>query len=141
MNKFKVGDDVRVKEGLIIGETYGETLLLKGMVDKKPYESKIIAVMKENLGFAYRLENLYWYSEEMIELFKTTHKTPHQELLDLGWVEIETGGTLAYVLNADGSLHPEIIELSLEGKSFYTTLRIINLQLAKILVRYLEELE
>lgn len=70
------------------------------------------------------------------------YKTPHQELLDLGWVALnKANGVLTYLLNADGSLHPEIIELSFEGKRYYTTLRIIDLQLAKILVRYLEELE
>ena len=112
--------------------------------DKVWYEGKVFEIdaVDEILEgqFLYYFDNGYDY-EGHEGIYLKPYKTPHQELLDLGWVVLnKANGVLTYLLNADGSLHPEIIELSLEGKRYYTTLRIIDLQLAKILVRYLEEL-
>ena len=121
MNKFKVGD--KVKE---IGSNEIKEIDLVSSFD----DGTIVYVLK--------FDDSEMYYEDELELYKT----PHQELLDLGWVALnKANGVLTYLLNVDGSLHPEIIELSLEGKRYYTTLRIIDLQLAKLLVRYLEELE
>lgn len=120
MSKFKVGDKVWCN---------GDVRIIK-RVDK--WENG-------EYGYYFNIHDgmLEYNTADDLELYKT----PHKRLLELGWGLVEHNeNVITYLLNADGSLHPEIIELSSEGKRYYTTLRIIDLQLAEVLVDYLKEL-
>ena len=118
MSKFKVGDKV----------------IYNGVHDEI---DEIVYVGGKFFGYDLIINNIWPVKEKYLQ----PYKTPHERLVKLGWVALNaSNGVLTYLLNADGSLHPERIELSLEGKRYYTSLRVIDLELAEILVDYLKEL-
>lgn len=59
--KFKVGDKVRLKKGLVVGNIYGKMMFLSGM----EFTGK--AEVKENTLYGNYLINNFWYSSEMLE--------------------------------------------------------------------------
>ena len=121
MSKFKVGDKVWCN---------GDVKIIKRVDEWEDGE----------YGYYFNVDDdlLDFWREEDLELYKT----PHERLLELGWVSLnKANGVSTYLLNVDGRPDPEIIELYTEEKRYYTTLRIIDLELAEILVDYLEELE
>jgi len=66
-----------------------------------------------------------------------TKKTPHEKLLDLGWYCIEDyGHAMVYGWDKDNESR---LVVHKQAKWFYAKCR-IDLELAKILVEYLEEL-
>lgn len=123
MNKFKVGDKVNY-----YNKTYKVTDVYGG--DDSLYDIKS--------------DNKITYNDFYIEVeekYLKHYKTPHQELLDLGW-ELEED-SLEYAVYQVGSNYITIDKLNKEyDHSFdrrYSSF--IDLQLARILVRYLKELE
>ena len=73
------------------------------------------------------------YLGEIIEVVKT----PHQELLDLGWVIDKDDKNETHIFYYKNK---RIIRINRINKTCLTAIN-VDLQLAKILVRYLEELE
>ena len=121
MSKFKVGDKV----------------IYNGVHVEIDEIDEIVYVGGKSFGYDLIINNIWPVKEKYLQ----PYKTPHERLLELGWVALnETGRTLTYLLNVDGSLHTQRIELSHEGKRFYTTLRVVDLELAEIIVDYLKEL-
>lgn len=121
MSKFKVGDKVWCDGDIRIIKRVDEW-------DKGEY------------GYYFNIDDelLNYYEEEDLELYKT----PHERLVELGWVLFSTVGKVyTYILVGSGNVYPEKIEIAFKGERYYTTLRIIDLELAEILVDYLKELE
>ena len=116
MSKFKVGD--KVKNGRYEG-------VITNVKTKTTY-----TMTTEREG-AY--SNL---SDKDLKLLKP-YKTPHQELLDLGWVidEDDKNETRIFYYK-----NKRVIRINRINKTCLTAIN-VDLQLAKILVRYLEELE
>ena len=120
MSKFKVGDKVWFN---------GDVGIIK-RVDK--WEN-------DEYGYYFNIndEALNYYTEDELELYKT----PHERLLELGWVLFSTiGEVYTYILVGSGNIQPEKIEIAFTGERYFTTLRVIDLELAEILVDYLKEL-
>lgn len=65
-HKFKVGDKVKVKNGLINGEEYGGIHYFNQMASKDTYNICIV----DNDGDCKLDGNKFWYSEEMLEEVK-----------------------------------------------------------------------
>ena len=65
MNKFKVGDKVRVIDDLEVGKEYGEVRFLSGMEDLKGRELTIYYISEEG-DYTFDEAN-YYCSEEMLE--------------------------------------------------------------------------
>ena len=116
MSKFKVGEEIIHK---------GDKRIIK-------------TIEKRNNMFVYTFigNSLYWAYESDI------FKTPHQELLDLGWELSKVDNRYIEYINEEGDyLIIDKIEKTYYNLSSYYRPFDINLELAKILVRYLEELE
>lgn len=80
--KYKVGDKVRLRDDLEIGEIYGSITFLEGMENVK---DKILTIAdcysKEGSNFCKSVENTFWYSEEMFEeVIMTNFERVKQEL-------------------------------------------------------------
>lgn len=70
--KFKVGDKVRVREDLVIGDCYGKERFVDGM---KEYKGQIFTI-KEIYGGVYIFEkNLFNWTDEMLEKVKKEKET------------------------------------------------------------------
>lgn len=66
MEMFKIGDKVKLKDGLIIGNRYGGTLLYRGM--KQWFDEHKTAVVTDTSMRAARFsDDGYYYSFEMLE--------------------------------------------------------------------------
>lgn len=66
METFKIGDKVKLKDGLIIGNRYGDTLLYRGM--KQWFDGHKTAVVTDTIMRAARFsDDGYYYSFEMLE--------------------------------------------------------------------------
>lgn len=66
METFKIGDKVKLKDGLIIGNRYGGTLLYRGM--KQWFDGHKTAVVTDTSMRAARFsDDGYYYSFEMLE--------------------------------------------------------------------------
>ena len=65
MNKFKVGDKVRLRNDLEVGKEYGGLDFVSGMEFLQGKEATIDGISKQG---NYTLEeSCYFYSEEMLE--------------------------------------------------------------------------
>lgn len=87
--KFKVGDKVRVREDLVIGNCYGKERFVDGM---KEYKGQIFTI-KKNYGGVYIFEkNLFNWTDEMLEKVKkkkeTQEKTFREVIADIKEGEI-----------------------------------------------------
>ena len=65
MKKFKIGDKVRLRNNLEVGEDYGGIIFVSGMEDSKGMELTIDDIT--SLGNYTVKESGYFYSEEMLE--------------------------------------------------------------------------
>ena len=65
MNKFKVGDKVRLREDLEVGKEYGRVRFLSGMEDIKGKELTIYYISEDG-DYTFDEAN-YYCSEEMLE--------------------------------------------------------------------------
>lgn len=79
MAKFKVGDKVRLKKGLVAGRFYGGVLLSQGMKESAEAYGGIHEVMEIKITKAsttYYLDHTfsYTYGEEMLELVEEEEK-------------------------------------------------------------------
>lgn len=119
MSRFKVGDKV----------------WLNG--DIETVESVVVLYDGSCYGYFLKDYNDYVFEGNELELYKT----PHERLLELGWVLFSTiGEVYTYILVGSGNIQPEKIEIAFTGERYFTTLRVIDLELAEILVDYLKEL-
>ena len=119
MSRFKVGDKV----------------WLNG--DIETVESVVVLYDGSCYGYFLKDYNDYVFEDNELELYKT----PHERLLELGWVLFSTiGEVYTYILVGSGNIQPEKIEIAFTGERYFTTLRVIDLELAEILVDYLKEL-
>lgn len=64
-SKYKVGDRVKIREGLEDGELYGNVVFVYGM--KKHKEVTISRIESNDEGIIYVSDNNYYYTDEMIE--------------------------------------------------------------------------
>ena len=65
MNKFKIGDKVRLRNNLEVGEDYGEITFLRDMKDLQGKELTIDRISQQ--GNYILKEGRFYYSEEMLE--------------------------------------------------------------------------
>ena len=70
MNKFKVGDKVRLRDDLKVGRDYGEITFLRDMKDLQGKELIIDNISRQ--GNYILKEGRYYYSEEMLEKVNDT---------------------------------------------------------------------
>lgn len=119
MSKFKVGD--KVKE---IGNNEIKEIGLVSSFDDG------------TIGYVLKFDDSEMYYEEELELYKT----PHQELLDLGWeLKRKFPNEIQYIKEKT------FLDFCLKERTYkfednYKYIK-VDLKLAKILTRYLEELE
>ena len=67
MNKFKVGDKVKVRDDLRVGRYYGE---LDFLIEMENLKGKELTIDSISIGGNYAFkESDYYYSEEMLEEF------------------------------------------------------------------------
>ena len=118
MNKYKVGDKV----------------IYNGVHDEI---DEIVYVGGKFFGYDLIINNIWPVKEKYLQ----PYKTPHQELLDLGFNFWNNSNGLQYDRKEIGIL------IDKETKTYKVYWVVddmafsVDLQLAKILVRYLEELE
>ena len=70
MNKFKVGDKVKLRDDLEVGEDYGEITFLRDMKDLQGKELTIDRISQQ--GNYILKEGRFYYSEEMLEKVNDT---------------------------------------------------------------------
>ena len=70
MNKFKIGDKVRLRDDLEVGKDYGEIKFVSSMENLKGKELTIDDIT--SLGNYTFEESCYFYSEEMLEKIDDT---------------------------------------------------------------------
>ena len=70
MNKFKVGDKVKLRDDLEVGRDYGEITFLRDMKDLQGKELTIDRISRQ--GNYILKEGRYYYSEEMLEKVNDT---------------------------------------------------------------------
>lgn len=70
MNKFKVGDKVRLRDDLKVGRDYGEITFLRDMKDLQGKELIIDNISRQ--GNYILKEGRFYYSEEMLEKVNDT---------------------------------------------------------------------
>ena len=70
MNKFKVGDKVKLRDDLEVGRDYGEITFLRDMKDLQGKELTIDRISQQ--GNYILKEGRYYYSEEMLEKVNDT---------------------------------------------------------------------
>ena len=70
MNKFKIGDKVRLRDDLEVGEDYGEITFLRDMKDLQGKELTIDRISRQ--GNYILKEGRFYYSEEMLEKVNDT---------------------------------------------------------------------
>ena len=70
MNKFKIGDKVRLRDDLEVGEDYGEITFLRDMKDLQGKELTIDRISQQ--GNYILKEGRFYYSEEMLEKITDT---------------------------------------------------------------------
>lgn len=70
--KFKVGDKVRVREDLVIGNCYGKERFVDGM---KEYKGQIFTIKKIYGGVYIFEKNLFNWTDEMLEKVKKEKET------------------------------------------------------------------
>ena len=66
MNEFKIGDKVRLRDDLEVGEYYGEIKFLSGMKELQGKELTIDCIDKDG-DYTLKEGCYYYYSEEMLE--------------------------------------------------------------------------
>lgn len=66
MNNFKVGDQVRVKNDLVVGRMYGNDLFTSKM---KPFLGKVVTIATSDSSGGYTITevNRYYFTDEMLE--------------------------------------------------------------------------
>ena len=70
MNKFKIGDKVKLRDDLEVGRDYGEITFLRDMKDLQGKELTIDRISQQ--GNYILKEGRYYYSEEMLEKVNDT---------------------------------------------------------------------
>ena len=70
MNKFKIGDKVRLRDNLEVGRDYGEITFLRDMKDLQGKELTIDSISRQ--GNYILKEGRFYYSEEMLEKIDDT---------------------------------------------------------------------
>ena len=70
MNKFKIGDKVRLRDDLEVGRDYGEITFLRDMKDLQGKELTIDRISRQ--GNYILKEGRFYYSEEMLEKINDT---------------------------------------------------------------------
>ena len=70
MNKFKIGDKVRLRDDLEVGEDYGEITFLRDMKSLRGKELTIDRISQQ--GNYILKEGRFYYSEEMLEKVNDT---------------------------------------------------------------------
>ena len=70
MSKFKIGDKVRLRDDLEVGEDYGEITFLRDMKDLQGKELTIDRISRQ--GNYILKEGRFYYSEEMLEKVNDT---------------------------------------------------------------------
>lgn len=70
--KFKVGDKVRVREDLVIGNCYGKERFVDGM---KEYKGQIFTIKKIYEGIYIFEKNIFNWTDEMLEKVKKEKET------------------------------------------------------------------
>ena len=70
MNKFKVGDKVKLRDGLEVGRDYGGITFLRDMKDLQGKQLTIDRISRQ--GNYILKEGRYYYSEEMLEKVNDT---------------------------------------------------------------------
>ena len=70
MSKFKVGDKVKLRDGLEVGRDYGGITFLRDMKDLQGKELTIDRISRQ--GNYILKEGRYYYSEEMLEKVNDT---------------------------------------------------------------------
>ena len=70
MSKFKIGDKVRLRDDLEVGEYYGEITFLRDMKDLQGKELTIDRISQQ--GNYILKEGRFYYSEEMLEKVNDT---------------------------------------------------------------------
>ena len=70
MNKFKIGDKVKLRDDLEVGEDYGEITFLRDMKDLQGKELTIDRISRQ--GNYILKEGRFYYSEEMLEKINDT---------------------------------------------------------------------
>ena len=141
MSKFKVGDKVETPFGI------GEIIVFNYFLEKdKSYKVRLNYKMDDTHAYEYGKTPLLNFTEKEIK----PYKTPHQELLDLGWKVLDDrNNIMLYHLLVDGKFYYQIkidklhktIDLHYLDRSGYTSTTQLDLKLTSILKRYLEELE
>ena len=64
--KFKIGDKVKLKDDLVVGEGYDELELLDNM---EYYKGEVLTIKRINENGNYKVnESLFWWSPSMFEL-------------------------------------------------------------------------
>ena len=63
--EYKVGDKVKIKNGLVVGKKYGDIIFLESMAVNKGQEVTIRRL--DDRGHFLINENMFWYSKEMLE--------------------------------------------------------------------------
>lgn len=63
--EYKVGDKVKIKNGLVVGKKYGDIIFLESMAVNKGQEVTIRSL--DDRGHFLINENIFWYSKEMLE--------------------------------------------------------------------------
>ena len=70
MNKFKIGDKVKLRDGLEVGRDYGGITFLRDMKDLQGKELTIDRISRQ--GNYILKEGRFYYSEEMLEKVNDT---------------------------------------------------------------------
>ena len=70
MNKFKIGDKVKLRDGLEVGRDYGGITFLRDMKDLQGKELTIDRISRQ--GNYILKEGRFYYSEEMLEKINDT---------------------------------------------------------------------
>ena len=70
MNKFKIGDKVKLRDGLEVGRDYGGITFLRDMKDLQGKELTIDRISRQ--GKYILKEGRFYYSEEMLEKVNDT---------------------------------------------------------------------
>jgi|694.fasta_scaffold118319_4 hypothetical protein len=81
MNKFKVGDKIRVREDLVVGKQYGSCIFASGM---EKYKGKILIVGEsDHDSYCAKLsegDEFYFWSDKMLEPVESTKPLPTKQL-------------------------------------------------------------
>ena len=97
MSKYKVGDKVKVREDLVVGEKYGKHIAIDDMVEFKGKEVTIKTVIDNNFGYGIEETNYTWTNEMfegLVDEIKPSFKIGDTveiiliHFLDGGWIQL-----------------------------------------------------